>query len=67
MLIEMRSSVSFVIALFLLVPLIMGTALAQTDDEDTLFVPDDPIIYNVGVDLFTYDHCWKISEGQRID
>jgi glyoxylase-like metal-dependent hydrolase (beta-lactamase superfamily II) len=20
-----------------------------------------------GVDLFTYDHCWKISEGQRID
>jgi len=20
-----------------------------------------------GVDLFTYDHCWKISESQRID
>lgn len=20
-----------------------------------------------GADLFTYDHCWKISEGQRID
>ncbi|MCH8086187.1 MAG: MBL fold metallo-hydrolase, partial [Thaumarchaeota archaeon] len=19
------------------------------------------------VDLFTYDHCWKISESQRID
>ncbi len=31
----------------------IGTALAQTDDEDTLFVPDDPIIYNVGVDLIS--------------
>ena len=20
-----------------------------------------------GVDLFTYDHCWKVSESQRID
>jgi hypothetical protein len=20
-----------------------------------------------GADLFTYDHCWKISESQRID
>ena len=20
-----------------------------------------------GVDLYTYDHCWKISESQRID
>ncbi|MEE8255531.1 MAG: hypothetical protein V3R12_01615, partial [Nitrosopumilaceae archaeon] len=20
-----------------------------------------------GVDLFTYDHCWKITESQRID
>ena len=53
MMIGMGSSISFVIALFLLVPLLMGTALAQTDDEDTLFVPDDPIIYNVGVDLIS--------------
>jgi hypothetical protein len=20
-----------------------------------------------GADLFTYDHCWKVSESQRID
>ncbi len=53
MMIGMGSSISFVIALFLLVPLFMGTALAQTDDEDTLFVPDEPIIYNVGVDLIS--------------
>jgi len=53
MMIGMGSSISFVIALFLLVPLLMGTALAQTDDEDTLFVPDEPIIYNVGVDLIS--------------
>jgi len=31
----------------------IGTALAQTDDVDTLVVPTDPIIYNVGVDLIS--------------
>jgi len=49
----MKPVIIIAIALFLLVPLLMGTALAQTDDEDTLFVPDDPIIYNVGVDLIS--------------
>jgi len=31
----------------------IGTALAQTDDVDTLVVPTDPVIYNVGVDLIS--------------
>jgi len=53
MMIGMGSSIPFVIALFLLVPLLMGTALAQTDDEDTFFVPENPIIYNVGIDLIS--------------
>jgi len=31
----------------------IGTALAQTDDEGIVFVPENPIIYNVGVDLIS--------------
>ena len=49
----MKPVIIIAIALFLLVPLLMGTALAQTDDENTLFVPDDPIIYNMGIDLIS--------------
>jgi len=36
---------------FLLIPFFMGTALGQTDGAETLFVPTDPIIYNMGIDL----------------
>jgi len=49
----MKPVIIIALALFLLVPLLMGTALAQTDDENTLFVPDDPIIYNMGIDLIS--------------
>jgi hypothetical protein len=45
--------IAIAFALFLLAPSFIGTSQAQTDDEDTLFVPDDPIIYNVGVDLIS--------------
>jgi len=45
----MRWAILF--GIILLFPI--GTALAQTDDADTLEVPTDPIIYNVGVDLIS--------------
>jgi len=48
-----KSVTTIVIALLLLIPFFMGTALAQTNDEGTVFVPDNPIIYNVGVDLIS--------------
>jgi len=45
--------IAIAFALFLLVPSFIGTSQAQTDDEDTLFVPDEPIIYNMGIDLIS--------------
>jgi hypothetical protein len=41
------------IAFIMLLPLFTIPTYAQTDDEDTLFVPDDPVIYNIGVDLIS--------------
>ncbi len=41
------------------------------DDQITQQCTDEVVpkwIDQLGaVDLFTYDHCWKISESQRID
>jgi hypothetical protein len=37
----------------MLLPLFTIPTYAQTDDEDTFFVPDEPIIYNVGLDLIS--------------
>ncbi len=41
------------IAFIMLLPLFTISTYAQTNDEDTLFVPDDPVIYNIGVDLIS--------------
>ncbi len=49
----MKPVIIIAIAFIMLLPLFTIPTYAQTDDEDTLFVPDDPIIYNIGVDLIS--------------